>query len=135
MLSPALLDGKLRLALTIANLGGKMKFDEAKEDLPLILRAGSAVKLAEGLTAALDLAFPRDGKSFAAVGAEYRRPLKDGRSVAGRAGYNTRSSDVDGLTGLSLGLGVGFGKTAFDYAFVPFGDLGTTHRIGLSVRF
>lgn len=135
VLSPALMEGRLRFGLAASNLGGKMKFDEAKEDLPLVIRAGGAFKLRKDWTAALDLGFPRDGKSTLAVGMEHSRALRDGRSLSGRIGYSTRNSDVGGFEGLTLGLGCGSRRIGLDYAFVPLGDLGTTHRISLSARF
>lgn len=57
--------------------------------------------------------------------------------LALRAGYqfNLADSQIQGLTGLTAGLGILYGGFGLDYAFVPFGDLGTTQRLSLSYAF
>ena len=37
-----------------------------------------------------------------------------------------------GFSGVSVGLGIHINSYRFDYGFSSFGDLGATHRIGLS---
>ena len=71
----------------------------------------------------------------AGFGTEYQFKLGADMAVTGRAGYNTRTKDMTGLVGLSAGLGVAYGSYGVDYAFVPFGDLGTTHRISTGANF
>jgi len=39
------------------------------------------------------------------------------------------------MSGLSVGAGIVWGSAKLDYAFVPYGDLGNTHRISLGYRF
>ena len=134
--SRAILDDKLRFGLAIANLGTTMKFDNAKENLPLELKLGSSYKIKDNWLAALDLKFPRSNNMLFALGTEYVYPVKDNMSLAGRVGYNSRTTgDVSGFTGISFGLGFGFDKYSLDYALVPFGDLGTTHRVSVSAKF
>jgi RNA polymerase sigma factor (sigma-70 family) len=61
--------------------------------------------------------------------------------IALRVGYQTRGQDLktgsgsDPLTGITAGLGVRYGCLDFDYAFVPYNELGQTQRISLSFRF
>lgn len=136
ILSPGYRDGRLRLALAVANLGGRMKFNEASEDLPLIIRLGSAYRISERWLAALDVDLPKDNQPGPAFGLEYRLPVKDGITLAGRAGYNGRTAgDVSGSSGISLGLGFGFRQFDVDYAIVPYGSLGSAHRFSVSYRF
>ena len=127
-------DDKLKFGLAVANLGTTMKFDKAKENLPLALKLGSSYKIQEHWLAALDLDFPRDNTMILGLGTEYQYPVNDKMQLAGRLGYNSRSQ-VSGFTGPSFGLGFGFDKYSLDYALVPFGDLGTAHRLSLSARF
>jgi hypothetical protein len=54
--------------------------------------------------------------------------------VALRGGYNTKTSEVDGFAGFSMGLGVRHKSLSVDYAFLPFGDIGNTHWITLGWR-
>ncbi|MBA7510386.1 hypothetical protein ES705_02370 [subsurface metagenome] len=67
------------------------------------------------------------------LGVDYK--LSNNVNVAWRIGYNTKTTDVGGLGGCSLGLGGNFKRYRVDYAFVPFGDLGDTHRISISISF
>ncbi|OGR98546.1 MAG: hypothetical protein A2016_00465 [Elusimicrobia bacterium GWF2_62_30] len=58
--------------------------------------------------------------------------------IAIRAGYQVNYPDpkLTGLTGLTLGLGYTLSRTvALDYAMVPAGDLGTSHRLSLTAKF
>jgi Flp pilus assembly protein TadD len=50
-----------------------------------------------------------------------------------RAGYKWRGeqSDVGGMTGLAAGVGFRIGRLGLDYAYQPFGELVTSHRITL----
>lgn len=136
MLSPAYLDRRLRLALTAKNLGGKMKFEVESESLPLVLGLGSSYRIHERWLAGLDVSFPKDNRPYAAVGTEYNLPLQAAWQLAGRLGFNTRTlEDIDGFTGISFGLGLTYNKLGMDYAFLPFGSLGLTHRISITLDF
>lgn len=54
-----------------------------------------------------------------------------------RAGYQASLQDnqTGGLTGFTAGAGIRVGALALDYAYVPFGVLGTSHRVSLSYQF
>jgi hypothetical protein len=127
---------RLRLAFTTVNLGGKMKFEQDSESLPLALRYGAAYKITSHWLASTDLVSPKDNQTYLALGTEYGWHVRDGLSLAGRLGYNSLTSgDVSGVTGLAFGFGVGYGRLSFDYAFLPYGGLGITQRISLSMKF
>jgi hypothetical protein len=52
-----------------------------------------------------------------------------------RVGYQgsfERNAYEGELSGLTLGAGLSFGTFGLDYAYVPSGDLGSSHRFGLS---
>jgi hypothetical protein len=49
-----------------------------------------------------------------------------------RMGFNTRNAAGPGVT---AGLGWVHKNFGFDYAFVPYGDLGSAHRISVSWRW
>ena len=135
LMSPVYLGQRLRLAAAVKNLGGAMKFDSAREPLPLALKLGSAYQITQRWLAALDASLPRGNGPSLGAGTEYRWPVQDWVVLAGRAGYNTRTAaDVAGLSGLSLGFGLGFPRLDVDYGFGLFGDLGLVHRLSLSYR-
>jgi hypothetical protein len=55
-----------------------------------------------------------------------------------RGGYAATPGNalsVDGITGITAGMGVTFSRMSLDYAVSPFGDLGMAHRISFRVRF
>jgi hypothetical protein len=54
-----------------------------------------------------------------------------------RAGYQLPFDDqrITGLTGLTAGVGVALSDLRFDYAFLPYGDLGNSHRVSLTYQF
>lgn len=79
------------------------------------------------LLAAIDLVLPNDNASHFRLGAEYNfNPM-----LAVRLGMTTKSEDAAGGT-LSAGLGLKMSTYSFDYAYVPYGDLGQTHRFTMS---
>jgi hypothetical protein len=57
-----------------------------------------------------------------------------GRALALRVGYEQRFVEtlLEGVYGLTLGLGFHMGPVGFDYAFLPYGDLGAGHRVTLT---
>ncbi len=57
--------------------------------------------------------------------------------VALRAGYQLNLSDMqlEGLTGLSAGVGFTVQDFVVDYAYLPYGDLGTSNRVSVSYLF
>lgn len=67
-------------------------------------------------------------------GAEYKMTFGK-NDLALRAGYRT-GSDLGALAGLTSGVGIAQRfddvEAALDYAFVPYGVLGSTHRISLN---
>ncbi|MFB0564041.1 MAG: PorV/PorQ family protein [Candidatus Lokiarchaeia archaeon] len=121
---------KLRLGAVIQNLGTKVKFEEKSFALPLDLKAGLAYKALEHLILATDIDLPLDNEINLRVGAEYQ--LADLLSL--RLGFKTSQAKNTGV-GISGGLGFRFKDYQLDYGFLPFGDLGNTHRISFSARF
>ena len=127
---------RLRLAFTTVNLGSKMKFDQDSESLPLALRCGSAFRITRHWLASFDLISPKDNATYAALGTEYSWFVRDGISLAGRMGYNSLTAgDISGFTGVSFGFGLAYQTISFDYALLPYGGLGITHRISLSFKW
>lgn len=134
---PFRLRGKeLNVSCGAQNLGGGLKYDEEAAPLPFNLRLGSALVLNGNWLLGLDLNFPRDNGPWAALGAEYSAHYGPATSFAGRLGFNSRSlGDLSGLGGISAGAGVRLGRYGLDYAFVPLGELGLTHRFSVTVEF
>ena len=138
ILSPrfSLFGRKIRVSLAAANIGGKLKFDRDSEQLPLLLKAGASCRLTSSWDIAVEEGFPKDDQPYSAFGTEYRLPVGNSYVISGRAGMNTRTiGEVSGMSGVSMGFGIAFKSISVDYAFVPVGELGNTHRLSLSLAW
>ncbi len=71
---------------------------------------------------------PNDNSMYVGAGLEYW--IKD--IIAVRAGCNSKD---DASNGLSLGIGIKADIFSLNYAFVDYGELGYTHRMGMDIRF
>ena len=98
---------------------------------PSQLRLGGSYQAMPELNVALDASFGLvDEVTWLGLGAEYAVH----RFAVARAGYklDVEGQGIDGLTGVTLGLGARFKQFSLDYAYQPFGDLADAHRIGLT---
>jgi len=121
----------LRIGLSYMNLGGNVQ--------------GTAMTSGLRLGASLALPSP-DNQLLLAVGGEMDQGINRAQvgaedSIAGafalRAGYqfNSEGQDYGGVSGLTLGGGIKLASLNLDYAYLPFGDLGASHRVSLSYDF
>ncbi len=121
----------LTFGAAILNMGPEVRFLKTKEKLPLLGRAGAAYSFTGGgaaHTVAFDLTKERTDKMRVGIGGE----TVLGKMMALRLGFNTRNNTDIGLTG---GAGWTVKAMSIDYAFVPFGDLGISHRLSLTFRW
>ena len=119
------------LGCSVKNIGTGLKFDKEKAPLPLSYGVGVGVKrelLGEELNLGVDMNIPNDNSMYVGAGLEYW--IKD--IIAVRAGYNSKK---DISNGLSLGIGIKADIFSMNYAFVDYGDLGYTHRMGMDIKF
>ena len=129
--------GRVVLGAALRNAGPGMKYDAQRNDLPLRLAFGAAYKFTGGHAVAVELTNgPRGAGTDVGFGGEYQA-VKD---VFLRAGYTTQSaiaggSGFDAAHGLTLGLGLRRERWSLDYAAVPMGELGSTHRFTLAARW
>lgn len=129
-------EGGLDLGASIQNLGPALQIGSASDPLPFAFRGGALWHISPYVNGLLDGHLPVDSDPYASLGIEGHRLITEGLHGAVRLGYNARSArGIDGLTGLSAGFGVDLARARLDYAWVPLGDLGTTHRISIGVRF
>lgn len=121
------LSKKLSFGFTIKNIGTFHGIDNA---LPLDYRTGISLRPTEALLLAADLDLPNDNRPTFHLGTEYGF----NQLFCGRIGYNSRAEDNAGGN-FSLGTGIRWKGIKFDYAYLPFGDLGDTHRISFGLSF
>lgn len=123
----------LTFGAAMRNLGTNI----GPDSMPLTLRGGAAYKALErrNLTLASDFTWlATERRGYLSLGSEYWVSP----NLAARAGYEFGHGS-DQLQSRVVGLGIGIGLKAhgftMDYAFLPYGDLGNTHRVTLGLRF
>ncbi|MBN1621958.1 MAG: PorV/PorQ family protein [Endomicrobiales bacterium] len=122
---------KLNLGFVVQNIGTQMTFIEEGAPLPFNMKLGVAFKdkvYGSDLVVAYDMNSPSDNDSFSNIGVEYR--IYD--LVALRFGYQSKDDLASGVRG---GIGFRAKSLDFDYALLPRGDFGNSHRISVTFRF
>lgn len=113
------------LGASIQNMGPAPRYRVVREPLPTTLRLGFAWQPRVAYTVAVDLVQARSGAMSTRIGGEWR-PTK---FAALRLGWNGQN---DAGPGVTVGASLTWRKLRFDYAFVPYGDVGNAQRIGAS---
>lgn len=137
------------VGLGVANLGKGIRYVDDTAPLPTTVRLGVAYGMTKEFphTLSFQLDLPRDSGAIVRFGGEY---LGFG-PLALRAGYRTFAGDqrtaatgkalgstASGLSefyGMFLGAGVRTKLGSLDYALVPYGELGTAHRLTFNLKF
>ncbi|MFI5347274.1 MAG: PorV/PorQ family protein [Elusimicrobiota bacterium] len=117
---------------TMRNLGTNI----GPDSMPLTFKGGAAYKLLhDKLVLASDIDWlTTERRGYWSLGTEY---WVSG-NLAVRAGYQLgHGADQlqSKLVGFGAGMGVKFSRFTMDYAFIPYGDLGDTHRMTIGLRF
>ena len=124
----------LALGFNAQHLGPRVTFIQEAFGLPVTFRIGAAYRLFDDtLVLTSDIIRPSDNDIAIAVGAGY--------TIANilhlRTGYNYQigGNDLGAISGLTSGFGLTLRQFQVDYALVPFGVLGLTHRFSLVANF
>ena len=124
------MDG-LSLAVVVANIGPKIKFIREEDKMPLTLKLGAVYRLMdEDAKLLLDLVKPLDNNWKVCLGTEWQI----NRNLTLRGGYNSQVFSDLGI-GVSLGAGLKLGTFQLDYAYIPYNELGDTHRLSFTTHF
>ncbi|MBI3550468.1 MAG: PorV/PorQ family protein [Elusimicrobia bacterium] len=121
-------------AAVVQNIGQGQKFDRVRDTLPFRVRLGSSLLLNPKTLASLEAIFPAAGIPIGMIGAEHAIVTETNLKFAIRGGLSseTLTSGLDGIRGFNFGMGLAVTNFSFDYAFVPMGILGNTHRLSIS---
>ncbi len=122
----------LTASIAVRNLGTKLKYESIAYDAPRLVSLGAAYRKGlpwrdHSLTVALEIEAPNDNETRLAVGGEYNWR----NFLFGRAGYRTGLVNEN----VSFGMGVNYLELMFDYAYVPYADLGGSHRFSFIYAF
>lgn len=129
--------GKLVLGAALRNLGPGLKFADQRNDLPLRVAVGAGYKFQGGHAAEAEAVNgPRGAGTDVSFGGEFQAV----KNLYLRAGYTTQTaitggSGFDAAHGLTMGLGCRNEKWSLDYAILPSGELGRSHRFSLGARW
>ncbi|OVE76535.1 hypothetical protein BVX98_05705 [bacterium F11] len=127
--------GPFSFGLSAENFGGSLTFQNEASPLPKRVRTGISWNLNRFWLINADTFYPLEEEGWVAAGTEYVIPIGKMMGFALRGGYTTRNAgEIDGLQGISAGMGLSINDTIIHYAWVPFGELGATHRISLNLR-
>ncbi len=126
------------IGISVKNLGTAVKFFNQNDPLPLSTALGLGYQfLDDDLVTALDFTYQAVENILTLhAGAEYwiHTGIRGGPDrmldLALRAGYRT-GYDPTAAPGFSVGGGIKYAALGLDYVFMPFGDLGVTHRVSL----
>ena len=136
------------VGLAVSNIGTRVRFKEDSFPLPLVYRAGVSARGGRSFPAtfALETDFPNDAPAVFRGGVEYTgfelialrvgyrtSPPSQRRAITG-AGFGG-SSGLGELYGLFMGLGFSLSPVKVEYALLPYGELGNSHRFSLSMKF
>jgi len=123
---------EFRVALAVRNIGTGLKFDKGTTALPACLTLGGSWHSHPGgsgsLILSLDNVMQAGEGYYAALGAEYTAF----QLLSMRVGYRT-GQDIG--SGIRAGVGFHLSVVDLDYSMSPFGDLGSMHKFGLSMKF
>ena len=128
---------RVSVGAALRNLGPGLKFADQRNDLPLRLALGAVYKFAGGHAAAAELV---NGPRGAGTDASFAGECQAFKNLYLRAGYTTQTaitggSGFDAARGLTMGLGFRNEKWSLDYAVLPAGELGRSHRFSLGARW
>jgi len=133
-------DRNSTIGVSIQNLGWESAFVKEAFPLPLNIKAGISEKYLPDesgrytITLALDTNYGIiDNVWSINFGCEYW--LHPVFAIRGGFKYNNATFSLGSLSGLTCGLGFCLNTFSIDYALVPYGVLGITHRISLMARF
>lgn len=123
-----------RLGVTMTNLGSGMRYDQESNPLPLTFKLAGAINPFRNMLFSMDMVLPKQNKPSLLIGSELSTEPNELTRLSARAGLNTQRLN-DGLSGFTMGVGATLHFFTLDYAFVPMGELGTTHKISITFDF
>lgn len=134
VLTPFFAGGRLRLAAVAANLGGRLRFEDIEEKIPVSTRAGGVARLGPSVFITAEAEKIAGADPSPRVGIEHALEGPRG-ALALRAGYDGAAAKDDGPGGFAGGVGIGFPNIKIDYALVPARGGQVAHWVTVSTWF
>lgn len=124
----------LSIGFNAQNIGPRVQYVEDTFLLPFIFRIGTSYRLwNDNLILTMDFIRPTDNDNAISVGCAYTIA----KVMQIRTGYKHifGGNDLGATSGLAGGFGVTLLRFQVDYALIPLGVLGLTHRFSLIANF
>ena len=122
----------LTFGAVAANIGTKLTFLNEGDPLPMALRVASAYQPTRQWNVLAEGAYQKTGLVTGRLGLEWW-PMG---SVVLRAGYRTDTTrKVSPMAGLTTGVGIQVWGHELAYAWLPYGELGSTQYLSMVLRF
>ncbi|HCC47020.1 MAG TPA: hypothetical protein DEQ38_02715 [Elusimicrobia bacterium] len=121
---------RTELALAFRNFGPPLKLASEEAPLPFELGGGLRWKYSPDFNVLAEGRLPCDHSPYLVLAAEWFLPYSEASGLFLRSGLNFRNYDDHGTLGaFAGGFGLKIGGLSLDYAFSPYGDLGSAHRM------
>lgn len=118
----------VNLSLVAQNFGSPIKNYQLPQNIKLGL--GLFVDDQKSFLLLTDINYPMDNRLNIHIGTEF----VIAKLFALRAGYKTDTVNFSGIVGLTAGFGLILGPVMFDFAWVPYNNLGNSYRATLSFQ-
>ncbi len=126
------MNDQINLAATLVNLGSKLTFLSNGDSLPLAFHLAGSWKPNAHWLVSTEGVYPQTGLASFHVGGAWR-PVEP---VSLRVGYKTDTlKGLNAISGLTVGMALHLWNQEFDYAWSPYGDLGSAQYFSLLFRF
>lgn len=123
---------KIDFGFSILNIGRGIRLIEKRYDLPLTFRAGVSSYLYNTLFS-FDITKYIDNYPYFSLGID----KKINENISIRLGYRYRmyGNELGFFSGFASGIGIKYNRFLFDYSLNPYGDLGYSHKISLTINY
>ncbi|HBA60773.1 MAG TPA: hypothetical protein DCZ92_08130 [Elusimicrobia bacterium] len=122
-------DSEAELALAVRNFGPPLELGSESAPLPFELDGGLRWRFSSGVNIFLEGRLPADHAPYLALAGEWGLAASRYSGVFLRSGLNFKNYDEHGFMGVfNGGFGLKLRGLSLDYAFSPYGELGTAHR-------
>ncbi|MDA8132258.1 MAG: hypothetical protein M0011_12205 [Elusimicrobia bacterium] len=121
---------RTEVGLGARNFGPPLKLGSEAAPLPFELAAGLKWKYAADFNILAEGRLPCDHSPYLVFAGELYLPYSGRSGLYLRSGLNFKNYDDHGVMGaFAGGVGLRSGDLTFDYAFSPYGELGSAHRV------
>jgi len=123
----------VKLGLAYSNIGNQTDNSELASGLRAGISYGTDITETNSMLCAVSTEIQANGPASINAGVEDTIL----NIFAVRLGYvlNTTNQELTGLSGVTAGLGIKMQDITVDYAYVPFGDIGTSNKLSLTYAF